>query len=243
MPAFTVQNMVDRAVGYADMHDGFVTPQQWLDWFNEERRSLELFKSRYSSVLSNVQSVTVVGVDKYSFASASDREIMAVVGVWENVQGRFRPLRLVNWVDNLWQDEAGPITGKAQVVGVEDANADGVEVNTLLHFYPRDPSGTYLIMYLKAPAKLTAMTDSFTQPLGLEKRVVLGMARNALIKEESDISSIEALLKDHEKEVEQYVWQRTMMQGPAVRNTDRTNRGWMNIDEFIVPGSEHWIWV
>ena len=245
MPTFTVQNIVDRAAAIADMHDTFVQPFQWLAWFNVERRALEIFKARHSggAALQNLQSISVTGVDKVSLTSSGVGELMALVGVWENVSGRLRPLRIVNWIDHHWQDEAGPYTGKAQFVRVEDANTDGIEVATQLRFYPRDPTGQYLIYYVKAPAAATALTDIFSQPLGLEERIVLGMARRALIKEESDTSAIDKLIAEQDRLVEEYCWNRSFAQGNSVRNVDRVQRGWIDLDGFVPPGPDFWMWI
>lgn len=244
MPTFTLQNIVNRAAAIADVHDTFVQPSTWLDWFNAERRALEIFKARHGGgmAMQNMASVSVIGVDRVPLISSGINEFMALVGVWENISGRLRPLKLVNWVDYNWQDEAGPTTGKAQYVRIEDYNTDGQEVATILRFYPRDPSGTYLIFYLKAPATATALTDTFSQPLGLEERIVLGMARRALVKEESDMSAVDKLIAEQDKLVEEYCWDRSFAQSHAVRNVDTTQRGWLTLDGFIPPGPESWMW-
>ncbi len=246
MPTFTVQNIVDRAAAISDMHDTFVTPAQWLAWFNVERRALELFKARHAGVaMGNVTTVsTGVGVDRYPLATSGVNETMAIVGVWQVMNtGRLRPLRIVPWVDNFVQDEGGPDVGPAQYVTIEDNNTDGVEVNTLFRFYPRDPNGNYLIMYLKAPVAVTSLITTFSQPLGLEERIVLGMAKRALIKEESDTSAIDELIKKMDQQVEEYCWQRSFAQTPTVRNVDRVQRGWVDMDNFTPPSPESWFWL
>lgn len=245
MPTFTVQNIVDRAAAIADMHDTFVTPAQWLAWFNVERRALELFKARHGGVaMGNVQTVTAVGPDRYPLATAGVNETMAIVGVWQELSsGRLRPLRIVPWVDNFVQDEGGPDVGPSQYVFIEDHNNDGVEVSTLLRFYPRDPSGNYLIMYLQAPAAAVSMTTVFSQPMGLEERIVLGMAKRALIKEESDTSAIDKLIREMDQQIEEYCWQRSFAQVASVRNVDKLQRGWVTQDGFVPPNPDSWFWM
>lgn len=243
MPVFTVQSVINRAAALADMHDTFVQPETWLSWFNTERMALQLFKARHGAVAQNIAFDSVTGADKYPLSTGGVTQFIALVGVWELTSSqRLRPLRFVPYADNLWQDVAGPITGPSNTVSIEDTNNDGADVATFLRFFPRDPTGTYLIAYIKAPTALTDPGQSFSEPVGLEERIVLGMARRALIKEESDTSAVEKLIREHDQIVEEYVWSRSFAQAPGVRNVDYVQRGWMSMDTFVPPSIDSWVW-
>lgn len=243
MPAFTVQTLIDRAAVIADMHDDFVKPEQWLSWFNTERRALSVFMATHGGSTRNMQFLTKTGVDLEPLASLGAGDFIAVVGVWEKQStGQLRPLRLVEFVDNYNQDTGGNITGPAQTVSIEESINDGTEVAVSLRFFPRDQTGTYFIVLLAGPPDVISVGGTASFPMGLEERVVVGMARRALVKEESDTTEVLKMIKEQDQLVEEYCWNRSVAQGKSVRNVDRLQRGWQHMDNLVLPGSELWLW-
>jgi hypothetical protein len=242
MPTFTVQNIVDRAASQADMHDNYINATEWLAWFNYERRALAIDMARGATVREMTFTTVSAGqADKYTLAG----EFLAVVGVWElKSDGRMRQLRCVPFENNFFQLQqgGGPIRGFAQTFSIEELNStDAINVR----FFPADLTNTYVIVTLNSPTVAMALTDSFSMPLGLEEKIVLELAKRALVKEESDISSVKDLLRSMEQKLEEYIWGRAFAQAPSVKNVDATQRGWgWGWDSnFVPPTPDMWTWL
>lgn len=236
MPSFTVQKIVDRAASQADMHDGFVHATEWIDWFNFERKALAITLTR-GALLRDLTFTTIAAgsADNFTFAF----ETLAIVGVWEiKSDQHLRPLRIVNFLDNFFQQAGGPIRGPAESVSVEEL-ATGFK----LRFFPADLTGVYLLVTANAPADVTALTDTFILPMGLEEKLVLELAKRALVKEESDTSDIKDLISGVDHKIEEYVWGRTFAQAPSVRNVDSVQRKWGGLDQFSIPLPDVWVWL
>ena len=235
MPAFTVQQIIDRAAAIADMDGNFVTPAQWLAWFNPEQRALELFTARSGWVH---DLATTVDADA-NYTITLTGVPLAVLGVYEVRDNRYRPLKFQNQVDFSRQPYSTPAdTGDAHYYSiVTNSGSDSVQVQ----LYPKPTSGTYRCLYLTGRAVATAITDSYYWPLSWEERIVLGLARKALIKEESDSRPIEKLMAEQDAVIEEFCWNRVLAESPRVRNVDRTDRGWQ--DEMTYGPYESWYWL
>lgn len=233
MPAFTVQTLIDRAAAIADMHDGFVTPAQWIAWLNTESRALELFVVRSGWI--EPQATTVDAVS-YTITVPNP---LAIIGVYEVRDGRYRPLKYQNQVDFTRQAYGSPAdTGTAHYYTVQSNASD----DTLgVQMYPKPTSGTYRCLYMAGATPATAVTDSVRWPMGFEERIVLGMARRALMKENSDTRQVETLMVEQDRVIEEFCWSRTIAESPVVRNTDRTKRGWQ--PDMMYGPYESWYWV
>lgn len=244
MPTFSIQSLVDRAAAISDMHDGFIKPADWLAWYNTERVALQIFMARFGSVMQDLQFDTVTASEDTIITG----EFLAVVGVWELISnGAYRPVRIVDFPKAFLQaGNPGPTTGPAQIVSIEDNSDDPgtlIDGGTHFRFFPTDPTGTYVIVTCKTPALAVSLDNNQVTrlPSGLEERIVLGMARRALIKEESDVADVSRLIKDQDAFVEAYVWGRSLAMSPSVRNVDSVQRGWMR--EFNLPHPDHWLWI
>lgn len=236
MPTFTVQKIVDRAASQADMHDGFVHATEWIDWFNFERKALAITMAR-GALLRDLTFTTIPAgsADNYTFAF----ETLAIVGVWEVKSNQhLRPLRIVNFLDSFFQQAGGPIRGPAESVSVEEL-ATGFK----LRFFPADLSGVYLLVTANAPTDVTALTDTFTMPMGIEEKLVLELAKRALIKEESDPVDVLRLIQGVDQKIEEYIWGRTFAQAPSVRNVDSVQRKWGGLGDFAIPLPDVWVWL
>ncbi len=82
---------------------------------------------------------------------------------------------------------------------------------------------------------------SVAYPMGWEERIVLGMARRALIKEESSTSAIDSEIALWESRIEEACWSRVLSEAPSVRNTDYRHYGWS--DRYVLPPYTSWTWI
>jgi len=235
MPVFTVSQIINRAAAAADMHDEFVSFEQWLAWLNVERANLQMFIVRHGMPMQNLQVETLLQPDRV----ALQQDAVALVGVWETRGGRFRQIQIRDFPGNFFQNTGGPSTGPAQFVTVEDANTASTS-QMFLRFFPRDPVGTYIAVYAQAPPVLTALTDAMSFPMGMEELMVLKMAKKALVKEESDTEAIDKLITQQEKFIEEFVAARVLTNSGAVKNTDGLERdSW--VFEPLYPEVNRWI--
>lgn len=234
MPAMTLQSIIDRAAAQADMADGFVQPQTWVDWYNVAARALALFMARSGWV--------------YNFAVSQDNEPdytieipdfpLAILGVYEVRDGRYRPL----FPQSQAEFRRDTTTGDAKFYCASmDANSDELVVR----LYPTPTSGTYRALFFALPEDLT-LTDLETAatvqwPLGFEEKIVLELAQKALVKEESDTRAVEKLMEKTDQMVEEFCWSRYLADSPTIRNVDLTVRGWAN--SMIYSPYESWYWL
>ena len=202
MPSFTAQTLIDRAAAIADMHDGFVTPTQWITWLNTESRALELFviRSGYIQPLAAT-------VDAASFAITVPSPLV-ILGVYEVSGNRYRPLYHQTQLDFTRQPYATPAdSGDARAYTiVSNSGSDDLTVQ----FYPKPTTGTYRALYIPNSTVTAAVTDSVRWPLGFEERIVLGMARRALMKEESSTSQVDSLIAEQDRTIEEFCWSRNL---------------------------------
>lgn len=238
MPAFVVQDLVNRAAALADIHDNFVRPEQWLSWYNVERQALQLFMARHGSAMQDLAFQTVVAPDSVTISG----DILAVVGVWEvRPNSTFRPINISDFPGNFFQNVGGPVTGPTQVITLEDTNT-ATTSSVVLRFFPRDPAGTYIIVTAKSPPVALSTTSTVSLPMGIEEWIVVRLARRALIKEESDTGAVDRLVAEQNSLVEEFVSSRSLAQGAAVRNVDAKVRGeWTS--ELLYPEVTRWRWV
>lgn len=242
MPAVTTSVLVTRAKVIADMHDNFVTPAEWMYWATQERLSLDYLMARSGWVHNATQvSITATGSGDYSVGSTVP---LAVLCVHESSTQGFRRLRYNNTVDFKRQAVGGTVVNGAAVeYSLKlDLSTTGV---LKINFFPEPTSGTYVVTVIAAnnPLALTAATGydtSVVYPQGWEERIVLGMARRALVKEESETSALSAMIKDIEDQVERAVWNMVTSEAPTVRNGDVQNYGWDR--DIYYPPSVQWRW-
>jgi hypothetical protein len=219
----------------ADVHDNFVNDEEWLRWLNQEQYALRLFLARSGWSLpfdTVVATITAAGwtlaingaapaqVDLESghyVITPTLADVMAVVSIHESGTAGLRRLRYNNAVDFLRQLNGSTLnTGHATEYRLR---MYGNEV--WADFYPTPQVGeTYLITLIHAPVPLTTTDQAIALPMGWEERIVLGMARRALIKEESDTREINGLIADMDSQIEQLCWSRVMSEAPTVRGTD-----------------------
>jgi hypothetical protein len=215
------------------MHDGFVSPTQWIAWLNTESRALELFVVRSGWI--EPQATTV---DAVNFAITIPNPL-AVIGVYEVRDGQYRVLKYQSQVDFTKQLYSSPnITGDANYYTIlSSSSSDDLTV----HLHPKPTVGIYRCLYMAGAVPATAVTDSTRWPMGFEERLVLGMARRALVKENSDTQQVETLIAEQDRTIEAFCWSRNIAESPTIRNVDRAKRGWQS--DMMYGPYESWYWL
>lgn len=246
MAAVLTTTLIDRAKSAADIRDNFVTETEWLQWANQERKALEYLLAR-SGWTQNVSQITVSpdGTGSYILSSVP----MVVLCVHESSTQGFRRLEHNNAIEFRRQADGGTIiTGPATEFSFTRTLSLAEPPGETIHMrlYPEPSSGTYIVTAIVQPPELIVGTPTAGQsayvvyPMGWEEYVVLGMAKRALIKEESDFSAIERLQMQQAQDIERAVWGFAMGETPTIRNVDKQTRGWARgIDYPPVTG---WIW-
>lgn len=242
MPTVTTAELVARAKAISDMHDNFVTPEEWMYWATQERLSLDYLMAR-SGWIQNVTEVTVTtnGAGNYDLGLIP----LAVLCVHESSSQGLRRLRYNNAVDFKRQNQGSTLVTGAAVEYCLKLNLQNEDAGLIINFFPEPPSGSYVVSIIPGnlPLSLTPILGyerSVLYPQGWEERIVLGMARRALIKEESDVSNVSRLIASVEAEIERAVWNMVTSEAPIIRNGDAQHYGWDR--DIYYPPSVQWRW-
>lgn len=246
MPTTTVTKLIARAKATSDMRDNFVTPTQWEDWATQERMSLDLFLSRSGWTLPLADfNITVTGSEAGVFTVNPSGGVMVVVCVYQyDSTGRIRMLRHQDSIGFLHQAPGGSV-GNAGHSASYRFNWTGD--NLSMNMFPEPSAGeTYRVVYIAHPKALaltagTWIETSVSYPMGWEERIVLGMARRALMKEESDTKAVDQEIGVWDQRIEEACWSRTLASSPSVRNVDQMQYGWA--DRYSIPPYTEWAWV
>lgn len=237
----TLTTLIDRAAAVADISDNFVTRAQWTHWANAENLALALFLARAGWTLNVVTTtITVAGTESGAFTlnPTSSVNPLAIVAVHHLRDGYLRPLQLGHPIDFLRQTPgAGRITGDpSEYRVIWNATTD----NLVLNFHPEPSTGTTIVVsYIAHPASITDSVG-VSYPMGWEERIVLGMARRALLKEESDDTQVRRLMSEMDQQIEEAVWNRVLAESPTIRNVDGDRRGWSKYVTYPAPSMWWW---
>ena len=234
------------------MHDAFVSTTQWYYWLNKENLALASLIARAGWV-DNIKSLTITpnGTESGQFVISTPLIPLAIVSVHEvapNTQS-LRTLKHQNPVEFLRQLPGSTInqfgrSNEYRVVWDQDSD------DLYLNFYPEPTPGiaTFMVQYIPAPKKVvTSVSDATKEaltviyPLGWEERIVLGMAREALDKEETDTARIEKKIGQIEQRIEEHCYAKVLSSVPTIRNSDADERGWK--DKMIYPPPMQYFWI
>jgi hypothetical protein len=224
-------------------------------WASQEYLALNLFIARAGWALSTANyDLTVVGNEAGRYIIDPDLDddggavvgVMAVVCVHEMITNGFRRLRYQDSVSFMRQPpgSSGGAKGHAQFFRMQ-STADHVVMN----LFPEGKAGeTYRVTYIPHPFRLSLDTspsagyrNTVSFPMGWEERIVLGMARRGLIREESDPGLIDTEIKLWDTRIEESCWNRVLAEAPVVRNVDNETYGWS--DRIIWPPYPNsWFW-
>lgn len=243
MPAVSVNTIIARARDAADMQDSFVTPTTWLRWFNLERWMLDLFIARSGYVLK--QTISTIAADGSSGYDISDA--LVILGVYEltdsNVYRRLRHSDLMDGAGHIDYVAGASSSGAAQTFNI--AWRPGASTNTTVTLYPIPTTGTYVVFYIVEATAVSTSDNLDTTlvyyPAGWEERIVLGMARRALAKEESPTGEVGRQILECERFIETMAFDRVFGAHQTVRNVDKVERGWSSQTDHLNPS--HWRWV
>jgi hypothetical protein len=247
MPATTASELVDRAKAVSDMRDNFVTPTQWLYWASQERLALDLFLARSGWTLPLTDfEISVTGAEAGVFNVNPTGGIMVVLCVYQyDSAGRFRLLKHNDSVSFLRR--APGYSGNPRGYSTYYRFSWSGD-NLVMNLYPEPSAGeTYRVVYVPHPKKLVLSSPgaweetSVAYPMGWEERIVLGMARRALIKEESSTSSVDSEIALWDARIEEACWDRVLSSSPSIRNADQLNYNWT--DRYTLPPVGFWTWV
>lgn len=236
MATTTVVEIIERAKSAADMvSSGFVTTAEWVRWLNVENRWLAKFVARSGYVMfESPLTIAATGAVSYPL-TVGDHDPLAILGVYEYVGGRYRRLKQGDVFDGPPHVDT-TTAGSAEYFRVWQSSTTILSIS----FFPNPATGTYIVMTIPDPATLT-VNSSVYFPTSMEERLVLGLARRALAKEESSTTEINRMIQECEREVEELCWDRVMAGHQQVRNVDKIERGWL--DRPQVPSRERWLWV
>jgi hypothetical protein len=214
-------------------------------WATQENLNLALFLAR-SGWTQNVltETITVAGTEDGEFELTASP--LAIVAVHQSKSTGYRRLRHTNYVDFIRQAPGSSLATGDPVDWV--AKWDQAADSTVLCFYPEPPTGTVLVVsYVPEPERLTLSSspdtgyaNSVNYPMGWEERVVLGIARRALEKEESDSSAILRQIRECEASIEAACWDRVLAESPTIRNVDHLST-WQRT--VIYPPATQWVFL
>lgn len=205
---FTWDELIERARTYVDddhkEDDGWLDPAKWLTLAQVEYA--KLYKQWLRMGVINPSQV----VSTFTGPTTSLSRVLAIVTVQEYL-GAGVPRRPLRPTDVPWDDVIGQATS-----WYADGTADTLTVGV----YPGD-SAVFEVRYYQYPAYATDSTTSVDLPHGGDERLVLGMARRALIKESAASRRIDQEILDADAEINMTAWGRKDREAPKMRRADR----------------------
>ncbi len=186
MPTVAVSELIERAKIAADMENSnFVSSSGWLYFVNSEYKNLYTRVARMGWPLKTTN-IIVTSTGAYSYSIAEPAAIISVRRV-----GTDGSLTRVPIKSEISLKHNTPLTGMPREVIISKGAADTI----VLKFNPNPAIGTvFHVNTVAVPTQLISGIGAGTTislPLGWEERIVLGMARKALGKEETTNSVIE----------------------------------------------------
>ena len=224
MASVTVAEIIARAQQAADMEDDFISQTTWLYWANIEYKKLytRLARSGYPVSYTD-ESITITGAAQYN-----KPEQFAIVGMrGVTTSGRYFHVPIVHPMNAVGL--SGTYGIPTQCTITHDPLNVGNEV--VIRFWPIPTSGTYLMGLIVKPKNLIIGTPAgdntnvVTLPNGWEERIVLGMARRALGKEETINPAVEAEIRDMDLTIEDNVRSYLLRDQPTVHDMNSPSLG------------------
>jgi hypothetical protein len=217
MATVAVSELIERAAIAANMHDNFITNPAWLYWANAENKELRVKLARLGFPYGLAsETINITGALQYNIS-----EPLAVLGVYRNeTDGRFTRIAYRPNSRKLQQNIT--ITGDAtEFMLAYDQNQAQVYIR--LFPVPPDSGPNYTVETISYPPKLVLSNPGATEstsvyyPLNWEERIVLGMARRALAREETINTGIEQLISEIDSHIETSAYDYLMSQNNTVQ--------------------------
>lgn len=183
---YTWQSLIDRARVYiADDHDdnrGFLTPQKWLLLANVEYQSLRRTWLRLGLVRPPIVTTTFAG------PSITLVGVEAVVGVAQDSGGT----RVLKYDNTIWPSNRGGLGTTWFATGT------GAELTITV-----DPADTsqYTVKWVQSVPYAVDPNAIVDLPAGADERLVLGLAKRALVKDSARSSPLEELIAAQDAQI------------------------------------------
>ena len=217
MSTIAVTELIERAAIQANMHDNFITNPAWLYWANVENKELRVKLARLGFPYGlSAETISITGALQYNVS-----EPLAVVAVYRNESdGQFT--RIAYRPNSMKLNQNITHSGPADEFML---GFDAVSSQVYVRFYPTPPDAgpNYTMEVISNPAKLVLSAPAATEstsvyyPLNWEERIVLGMARRALAREDTMSSAIENLIKEMDSHIETSAYDFLMSQNNTVQ--------------------------
>lgn len=211
---YTWQSLIDRARVYiADDHDdnrGFLTPQKWLLLANVEYQSLRRTWLRMGLVRPPIVTTTFAG------PSTTLVGVEAVVGVAQDSGGT----RVLRYDNTIWPSNR---TGHGTTWF---ATGTGAELTITI-----DPAdvGEYTVKWVQMVPYAVDPSAIVDLPAGADERLVLGLAKRALVKDSARSSPLEELIALQDAQIS-FSASSQIRPAAKVSPSNRYNYGMSSID-------------
>lgn len=233
MPAVAYTEMIERAKQIADMGDGFPSTATWLFFLNSELKKLwvRLMRSGYPPDVT-FESITATGAAQYNITEPA--AVMAVYGY--TTAGDYYNIPLKQRWEQTQLPLARTSTYPHEAFIIPNHTTTGQIGITLT---PAPTSGTFYLVCISKPNKIVSGTpavgesNSVYLPFGWEERVVLGMARQALAKEETINPALEVIIRECDEQIDFHV------NGYLVGQSNKA----ANVNDYPPTPYTNWIYV
>lgn len=227
MGSVDVSELITRAQQAADMEDDFISQSTWLYWANVEHKKLWIKLARSGFPIGyNETPITITGALQYN-----TDESLAIIGMRGITRsGRYFRVPIVHPINMTGINST--VTGRAQQCMIShDPGNVGNEI--VIRFWPTPQPNTdfYTLATIVYPKTLVLDTpsgdesDTVNFPNGWEERIVLGMARRALGKEETINPAIEAEIREVDNDIENSVRSYLLVDNATVHDVNEPTPG------------------
>lgn len=236
MPSVPVSTLLTRIDDITDNDNpNWVSETMKLRWLNAARPRLDSVIARAGWPLNiSLYTVSATGAPAYDTAV----QVMAVAGVFEYKDGRYRSLR-----NGHVMDRRTDVAGDAREFVVYDTGG-----TTRIEFRPAPATGTYRVYYLPQPLVMVTgspgvgQESSVNYPSGWEEWMVLEAARQAHGREEAENANVERRIREIERDIERMASDRLFGQGPRVRDVRASQEDHWSISAMLDSGN-NWVWL
>lgn len=223
MATVNVSELITRAQQAADMEDDFISQSTWLYWANVEYKKLWTKIARMGYPIQYVETaVTWTGALQYTTS-----EPTAIVGIFGlTTTGRRYRIPIKHPADNKYSGSYRQGTPSECHIKSEALNNQ-----IIITFWPVPQSGSCYIGVIEKPKKLVLSAPGADEsttlnfPMGWEERIVLGMARRALGKEETTNPAIEREIAETDNMIENSCSSYLLSEQPTVKDMNELETG------------------
>lgn len=209
MATVSVASIIARAQAAADMYDDFISESTWVAWVNAEHKKLWIRLAR-SGYPINIQDESISANGSAEYNITEPVAIVGVLGV--NSSGAYYRIPVKHPFE---QKYVGALkTGTPKECYIRHANSSG---QIQVRFYPAPTEGTFFVQVIPKPDDLT-VSDNIRLPNGWEERIVLGIARRALGKEETTNPAIEREIAEIDNTIDNNIHSYHLVENPTVRD-------------------------